>query len=378
MNKASASVAAVRGAVKLSNNPDTPGVVMQGVTAFEVENNTYSNADTFSCTFSANALPESNNAKWFSQQSDMYLELFMGVPPDPTNWVADDLKSWVYGQTDKIGYDPITGIITVTGRDLARVFIDAKTTEKFQNKTSSQVAQILAARHGLTAKVVATKTPIGKLYEIDHEHMNDAQTEWDILTHLARVEQYAVYVRGKTLYFQPKPDPSKVSPYPIVWTPPDSATGFPTCAVTGLKLDRALTISRGITVVVRSFNDAAQKTFTATYPPKQKTSIKVGGFGAPQTYYYDIANLTQQAVVARAQSKYAELIQHEMLMSFEIPGAGNDSLDVNSLASLIGTGTAWDQTYFPESLKRSMSFSSGYTLEVHAKNHSPDSQEAAQ
>jgi hypothetical protein len=129
---------------------------------------------------------------------------------------------------------------------------------------------------------------------------------------------------------------------------------------------------------VRSFNDAAQKTFTATYPPKQKTSIKVGGFGAPQTYYYDIANLTQQAVVARAQSKYAELIQHEMLMSFEIPGAGNDSLDVNSLASLIGTGTAWDQTYFPESLKRSMSFSSGYTLEVHAKNHSPDSQEAAQ
>jgi hypothetical protein len=367
------TVNAVRGAVKLN------GTNLQvGVTAFEVENNTYSNADTFSCTFAANALPASNNANWFSQQTDMYVELFMGIPPNPSNWVTDDLKSWIYGQTDKIEYDPIAGTISVHGRDLTRVFIDAKTTEKFQNKTSSQVATILAARHGLTAQVVATKTPIGKLYEIDHEHMNDAQTEWDILTHLARIEQYAVYVRGKTLHFKPKPDQSTVTPYPLIWTPPDAVTGFPTCAVTKLTLERALTISRGITVVVQSFNDAAQKTFTATYPPKQPTKIKVGGFGAPQTYYYDIANLTQQGVVARAQSKYAELIQHEMNMCFDIPGAGNDALDVDSLISLNGTGTAWDQVYFPESLKRSMSFENGFTLEVTTKNHAPDSQETTQ
>lgn len=364
------TVNAVRGAVKVNGT-----VLLTGTTAFEVENNTYSNADSFSCTFAANALPASNNTNWFSQQTDMYVEVFMGIPPDPTNWVADDLKSWIYGQTDKIHYDPIAGVIQVSGRDLTRVFIDAKTTEKFQNKTSSQVAQILAARHGLTAQVVATSTPVGKLYEIDHEHMNDAQTEWDVLTNLARIEQYAVWVRGQTLYFQPKPDPAQSAPFQIVWTPPDSNTGFPTCNVEDLKLDRALTISRGITVVVRSFNDATQKVFTATYPANQPAKTKVGSFGLPQTYYYDVANLTQQGVVARAQAKYAEIVQHEMLMSFEIPGAGNDALDVTSLASLTGTGTAWDQVYYPESLKRSMSFDSGFKLEVSAKNHSPDSQE---
>ncbi|MDW3684009.1 hypothetical protein RA280_20115 [Cupriavidus sp. CV2] len=371
MNKATGSVAAVRGVVKVN------GERITGWSSFEVENNSYSSADTFSCTFAANALPADRNVAWFSQQEDMEVELFAGVPSNPNQYTAEDLKSLICGHADQPSYDPAGGTISVSGRDLTRLFIEAKTTEKFQNKTSSQVATILAARHGLAAQVTKTTTPIGKYYEIDHEHMHDARTEWDVLTQLARLEQYVVRVRGKTLFFEPKPDPATATPYQIIWTPPDPHTGFSTCNVTGLKLDRALTVSRGIIVTVRSWNDAAGKAFSATYPPTSQTKAQPGSVSTSaqeQTYRYSIPNLDQRQVEQHARVKYAEIIQHEMSMSFEVPAAGNDALDVTSIVQLKGTGTAWDQTYFPDSLRRRLSIGGGYQLSVSAKNHAPDSQ----
>lgn len=364
---------AVRGAVKLNDE------IVKGWSAFSVDNNSFANADTFSCTFMVNQLQPDRNAAWFSNQKDGYIQLYVGTPPNLNSWHPDDLPSWIYGQIDKIDYLPEEGKIEVSGRDLTRMFIDSKTTEKWQNKTSSQIAQILAQRHGMTAIVTPTKTTVGKYYEIDHEQMHDARTEWDLLTFLARIEQYDVYVRGKTLFFQPKPVPADVTPFPVVWTPPDGATGFPTCNVKGLKLGRALTVSRGIVVTVRSWNDAAQKVFTFSYPPKAAKSIKPGSATLPgdaQNYFYNIGNLTQEKVVQYAQAKYAELIQHEMTCEFELPG--NDTLDVSSVLTLRGTGTAWDQTYFPDSIRRSLSWTGGYMMDVHCKNHSPDSQEIAQ
>jgi hypothetical protein len=41
---------------------------------------------------------------------------------------------------------------------------------------------------------------------------------------------------------------------------------------------------------------------------------------------------------------------------------------------LTGTGTAFDQLYFPESISREMSLQSGYFMTVHAKNSSPENQ----
>lgn len=366
------SARAARGAVKIN------GTLINGWCAFEVDNNSYASADTFSVSFAANDLPSDRSAAWFAQQENMHVELFAGVPANPQRWTLSELPpSWIYGQADKIEHDIVRGVIKVSGRDLTRVFIDAKTTEKFQNKTSSQIATILAQRHGLTASVTATTTPVGKYYEIDHETMNDARTEWDILTHLARIEQFVVYVRGQTLYFQPRPDPSKVQPYRIVWTPPDPRTGYPTCDVDELEFARSLTVSRGIVVVVRSFNDAEGRPFHATFPAnsvseKSKSSSPWGG---PQTYYYNVANLTQQKCQQYAQAKYLEIVQHEMLMQASLPGAGNDALDTTSVIQVSGTGCAWDQMYFPESITRSLSFDGGYTLELHAKNHAPESME---
>jgi phage protein D len=369
---------AVRGAVTLAGKGQ-PLTAIKGWIALEVDNNNFASADTFSITFAASKLPPDRDLKWLSSQAEIYVEIFAGIPDDPTNWTAQELTSLIYGQVDTLEYDPVSGTIHLSGRDLTRVFIDAKTTEKWQNKTSSQIAQILAQRHGMTASVTPTKTLAGKFYEIDHDKMTAARTEWDLLCELARHEQYNVWVDGQTLNFHPKVDPATVTPFRVNWTPPDAETGYSVSNVEGLKLERALTVSKGIVVVVRSWNDAAQQVFTSTYPPSKQTTVKPGaskiGSGS-QTYYYSVPNLTQEKVLQFAQAKYAQIIQHEMKCEFTIPAQGNDALTVSSLIALSGTGTAFDQTYYPDSLRRALDFESGYTLHVSAKNHSPDTQEA--
>jgi phage protein D len=368
---------AVRGAVKLAAKGEALSGI-KGWTEFEVDNNNFLSADTFSVTFAANKLPTDRSLAWLTSQTEIFVEIFAGIPADGLNWTAEELTSLIYGQVDALEYDPVKGEVHISGRDLTRVFIDAKTTEKWQNKTASQIAQILAQRHGMTANVTATKTLAGKFYEIDHEKMTAARTEWDLLCELARNEQFYVWVDGQTLNFHPKPDPASVTPFRVTWTPPDGEVGYSRSNVEALKLERALTVSKGIVVVVRSWNDAAQKTFTTTYPPSKQTTVKPGasqvGSGS-QTYYYSVPNLTQEKVLQFAQAKYAQIIQHEMRCEFTIPAAGNDALTVASLVQLIGTGTAFDQTYYPDSLRRALSFDSGYTLTVSAKNHSPDTQE---
>ncbi|MBU9163578.1 hypothetical protein [Burkholderia multivorans] len=365
------NASSIRGLVKVNDEP------IKGWIDFEVESNTYASSDSFRVRFAANALPADRSVAWFSQQQNMYVELFAGVPADPTNWTTTELPSWIYGQVDNINHDPVSGVVEVSGRDLGRMLIDAKTTEKFQNKTSSQIAAILALRHGLTPQVTKTSTLVGKYYAIDHDAMNNARTEWDLLCYLARIEQFVVYVRGKTLYYQPRLDPTRTPPYRITWTPPDVHNGSPTCNVEGLRFSRTLTVSRGVYVQVRSFNDVDQRVYTATYPTsasKRSTAPgSVGNSSDAQTYFYSVPNLTQQQCVRMAQAKYQDIVRHEMRAEFEVPAAGNDDLNTTSIIEISGTGTAYDQLYYPESITRELSFQGGYRMTVHAKNHAPDS-----
>ncbi|SDR37698.1 Phage protein D [Paraburkholderia fungorum] len=357
-----------RGAVKVN------GELITGWLDFELDNNTYYAADTFRCKFAGALLPVDRNAIWFSNQQDMFVELFIGFPKDVNSFSPSDLTSWIYGQVDHIEIDPVTNTIDVDGRDLTRVFIDEKTTQKWPNQTSSQIATALAKKHGLTPVVTATTTTVGKYYEIDHVNMTDERSEWDILNYLADLEGFKVWVRGQSLYFQPAPDPTKATPYPIVWQPASTSSG-PKANFEAIKLQRALTVSRGIQVKIRSWNKKYAKGFTVNYPSSVKT-IKVGsssiGSGG-QIYSKTVANLTQDQALQYAQNWYKQLVAHEMkIEGLTMPG--DNDLDITSIIQFDGTGTAFDQQYFPDNINRSMSFDGGYSMTVSAKNHAPNSE----
>jgi phage protein D len=356
-----------RGAVKVN------GEIIEGWVEFEVENVGYYSADTFHCTFAASLLPAGRNVNWFSQQQDMYVELFIGFPANPDLYRTAELSSWIYGQVDDIDVDPVTGLITVSGRDLTRVFIDKKTTQKWPNQTSSQIAAALAKEHGLSSVITPTKTKTGKYYEIDHVTIANEQSEWDILNYLADSEGFKVWVRGQTLYFMPAPDPANTAPYQLIWQP-SMQGGSPVANFEQIKLKRALTVSRGVQVKIRSWNKKQAKGFTVSYPATAK-SIKVGkssiGAGA-QVYSKRVPNLTHDQALQYAQNWYQQIVAHEMTLDVTMPGDNN--LDTTSIIRVSGTGTAFDQLYYPDAITRHLSFSGGYSMTVAAKNHSPDSE----
>lgn len=361
-----------RGLVKLNDTE------IAGWTRFEVSNNVFTAADTFRVEFVISGLPPDRDKAWFSQQKDMYVELFAGFPDDLDSYGATDLKSLIYGQADLIEFHLERGIIEVTGRDLTRVFIDTKTTEKWPNLTASQIAEKLAASHGLAAAVTQTTEKAGKFYQLDYVSMADERTEWDILCYLAQssgTAGFRVYVRGKTLYFEPKPDESTLTPYAVEWEDGEDG-GPPSANVIEPVFTRALTVSRGIQVVVRSWNARQGKAFNATYPSSKTVSIRPGQSSSKaQVFRYTRPGLTQERASRLAQQYYEQLIQHEMTISFESP-ADND-LDVTNLIEVRGTGTAFDQRYYPDSIDRTMDFDGGYSMRVHAKNHEADSEASA-
>ncbi len=353
---AAPTVRSPAGAVKLN------GQIVAGWNSWEVENNVYKSADTFGVEFAASALPAAFNPAWFSSQKQITVEMFASETGsgDYQPASADRL---IYGQVDAIDYDPVDGTLAVHGRDLTARFIDTKTSENHQNQTSSQVATLLANRQGLTPVVTSTTTLIGKFYTIDHTDINAEESEWDLLTKLAQFEGFDVFVVGNELHFQPKPTDT-ADRYVIQWTP--AMADAPLAANTvALAFSRDLTIAKGVTVEVRSWNAKQKKAFTASWPRAVK-GAKPGQSAATSTvYHYSIAGLTQDQAFDRAKKLYAQIVDRLVKVTASLPG--DRLLTCERIVQVRGTGTAWDQDYNPDSVKRSMSIGEGYRMELTAR-----------
>lgn len=353
-----------RGMVKINGTP------VAGWIDFEVDSNSYREADTFRVTFALSSLVAPLDASWFTSQTTIGVELLAGFPANPASYGGSDLDSLIVGNVDEVSFDPAQRTLELSGRDLTSLLIDAKTAEKWQNQTASEVATTIATRHGLTPVVTATTETMGRFYQIDHVSTTSVETEWDFLCGVAQQMQFVVYVKGHELHFEPAPDPTTAMQYPITWTNAD-ANGTFQSNTKRVSFTRTLTVGKTISVTVRSWNAKQRKGFTASYPVGHVHGIKPGKATSPaQNYSYIIPNLTQDQATKRAQSIYNDIIKHEMRLNAELP-ADND-LSILNVIPVSGTGTAFDQTYYPESITRRMSINAGYSMDVRARNHSND------
>lgn len=451
---------APRGMVKIN------GEIMPGWIDWEVDNNAFYQADTARVRFAMSSMDKQHGADWWSRQIEIYVEILAGFPKDPTRFDATELDSLFYGKADEVHYDPVDRGIELTCRDLTSVFIDAKTTEKWQNLTASQIAEQLAARHGLVPKVDPTKTKAGTYYEIDQARLTDERSEWDLLTYLAHEEGYIVYLKGKELHFEPRrviestttiidnrpaiqkeideikaawsaslkksqalldaasadwdksqatkdaaleqkardelaaskaeregaiakyqgrlrelerqlKEPPQVIEsggyYVLQWDDANDARGYPMFPGERITFSRNLTVAKGVVVTVRSWNAKNKKAFSVMYPNhKAKGTAPGQSVPAAQNYFFTIPGLTPEQALQRAQAKHKELTAHEMRMSVTMP-ADND-LKITDTIKIRGTSSAFDQTYYPESIVRFMSMDEGYEMTVRAKNVSPENQ----
>jgi len=353
-----------RGVVKIN------GVRTQWV-SWELDNNAFYQADTFRVKLALSAQPDPTI---FASASELDVEIFAGFPADPANYTEAELKSLIYGLVDDVTYDPVQAVVELSGRDFTSVLVDTKTTDKWPNLTASQIAEQIAKAHDLTPVVTATTAKVGTYYEIDHARLSTQRSEWDVLTYLANEEGYMVYVRGRELHFEPRPSPD-AEPYVLTWQAPTTERGHAIFDGKSVMFSRNLTLAKDVTVYVRSWNAKNNQGFTqkAKSARTKNTVLKKAAqpIGEPQVYTFNIPGLTPEQALQRAQSLLREITAHEVKMTAHLPA--DNVLDITKMIQVVGTGTAFDQMYYPDSIIRQMSLSDGYQMTIHGKNHSPES-----
>lgn len=338
-------------AVQLTVN----GTPITGVLDVEVVSTNYFSADRFRARIAIGSDSSGTAAFWSATGTALVgVEFSLG---------DGSFQSIIQGLVDCVTLDTARGLIRIEGRDLTAPLIETRATDSFANRTSSEIATIIAQRHDLTAAVTPTTTPVGRYYQDEHDRVTPglfsrAISEWDQLVFLARQEGFNVFVQGTALVFQPaQPQAS-----PFTLQPQDTQS---------LTLERSLSFAKDLRVTVKSWNSRLKTAVSQTASASDVTQAGGSPSFDPQIQSYTIVqpNLTPDEALQLAQQRVAELIRHERVVEAVFPG--ELTLTPRSQILLAGTGTEFDQIYFVDLVERSLDPRGGFRQRVRATNSSP-------
>jgi phage protein D len=285
-----------------------------------------------------------------------------GLPAAAATW-----QSLMTGNVDEITLDMVDGTVQLSGRDFTALLIDTLSAETFSNHTSSEIAQTLAVRHGLTPMVTATTTPIGRYYQDGHDvstlyRANKTVTEWDLLSSLAEVEGFDLHVQDSSLFFAPPLNDT----LPAIWQ--WMPGGAASTTLTTLNMERSLALARDIVVTVQSWNSKQAQMITQTVRSSASSvvSAKTTTSATATNYVLVRPNLTPQQAMSLATQTLSDLSRHQRVVTVTMPG----ELDLapRSLVLLEGTNTAFDQAYAVDEITRRVSMRDGFVQTVRAVN----------
>lgn len=349
----------------LVNGTEVSGLVLSA----HVTSNNWFKASTFHATCAYDTAKPTGRA-WFDPAmqatGQAVLPIEIQVATSAPAGASPSWRSLIQGQVDTVSVHPATGTVTIEGRDFTARLLDLRTTNTYQNQTSSQAVAALAAQAGLQSDVTATSTLIGTYYQIDHtatthDSFSKARTAWELMSFLARNEGAAgfdLWVDGQTVHFHPT-QASTAAAYPV--TLATGRGGVTLAGATDLTLDRHLTIDKRIKVVVRSWHSKNKKAFTATYPANAAADAETRPILKP--------NLSAQQCTDLAQRTYAEIMRLARRAELHMPG--ELVLTPRQRVQIAGSGLSWDGTYFVESIAREIGHE-GFSQVVSITNQPPE------
>jgi phage protein D len=330
--------------------------------SIEVASNSHFSANTFSATFASVFFDSPcNNAFWASETNIAIQVLFTLDGISFVNLFA--------GTVDTVALNATQGLVHIAGRDLSTRLIETRTEETFSNRTSSEIASLLANRHGLTPNVVQTTTPVGRYYQDEHDRITLGQysrstTEWDLLVFLALQEGFDVTVTGTVLNFRPS---SNTTATPYIVAPTDCIE---------MTLERRLPLAQDITVTIKSWNSRQSTASIQTVTNSGAVSSNSGRSSTNKQYLFVRPNLTGDQALKFARQKLDDLTMHERVVDLTVPG--DLSLAPPGQLIVTGTGTEFDQTYSIDLVESRLSLSEGFTQRIRAKGSSPQSLSSGQ
>lgn len=290
---------------------------------------------------------------WWTQQTEIIVDVYVGFPKDPQNYSASDLTLLQTFRIDEPRINAATQTISLVGRDLTSLLTDQKIDVKFPNQTASQIATFIAGQVGLTANVQATTQLIGQFFTLDHVSLHREKTMWTLLTYLAQHEGLQCFVLGRTLYFGAFGSALSSEPYLIQYDPPTVERPYPVSNAQQLEFAHDLTLANDVSVRVRSYHgnkNAVYSSIATASKTAKRIERNADLAQSVQRYDYTFVGLTQAQCDAKAQQILSQISKHELKMSARLPG---DTLIYPwTPVVLRGTNTPFDTTYEAARIKR--------------------------
>lgn len=335
------------------------------VESLHVDTNTRLAADTFRLrtVIAADRKQLTSRLNYWGSVSDALVEIYAGFPANPNAYGRNDLSRLVVGRVDDLYLNPAGNSVELYGRDLSAQMMDTLTVEKFPNKTSSDIAAIIAARHGFETAIQPTTGNAGRLFNNDWTLLQGG-SEFDLLAYLADREGYRVYMEGTTLHFEPATE-AAATPYTVnLWY---DADGMLHSDAKTLQVTRNLTLAGTVNAVVRSMQTGQSRPFEAK---ASRPMPQLSDDDKPQTYTMSVPGLTRDAAQQRANKLLADTLSKERVLRVELPA--DSTLGRYSMVRLQGSGTSLDADYMPVSVERRFSLKGGYSMTAHCKAYVTD------
>lgn len=292
------------------------------------------------------------NRLWLNEMNGrVVIKILMRLYP------GDSYQTLFEGLGDGVAFDSINNNASIWGRDFSSVLINSSYQASFCNQTASDVANSIASRHGFLANITATSNLIGGYLCGDYNQVllnahSPITSEWDLLTYLARIEGFELFVDGTTLVFSPLSALSQQN-IPIN---NDSAVD--------IKFNKTLMLSNNDQIVVKSWN--AWLGQLSQYTQNNLSGQASSSDGLNDNSGTEMAVIKPNLTPQGAQQLYQRCLnlRNEHVSNVEITMPGELNLWPHDVISVSGSRTDFDADYTVGTVRRQYSSSSGFIQHV--------------
>lgn len=262
------------------------------------------------------------------------------------------------GNIDDVELDFASRRVRIRGRDLGAVLLETNTSEQFQNQSVTEIVNTIAQRVGLTAIVqVPSDDKQGDFNHTDYSVDTEQDTLMNVLTRLAQRSGCVFWINGTTLNFV-SPDAVTGPTFVVEYVPPTPAS-IAQGNFVSLVATRSYRLSRSIKLRTKSWQLKQKKGLISEYNMP-------GSIGGHLVHEYKAPNLTKQQADAFTQQRLNEISSREKTLTISLPG--DVALTPECPVQLIGTGTAFDQTYIVSRVEHFFEQGSGYRVSLNVRN----------
>lgn len=314
---------------------------------FDVSQTRSANSDSFSATLAMTACPPGRQAAFWAGTGEVPVQIKVSI--------GLGFHELFDGILDAVDLNFADRSIRIKGRDKSKKPIENKRNKSWRNRTASEIISELAGEHGLQPVMDATSDQYGKTYENDFVAIADQPSDWSLMQYIADREGKVCYVRGNKLFFG-EIDNITYGALMVHYVPPTPAMHASGNFIQ-LACTRNVQAGKPTEVEVKSWNSKEKKAITS----KRE---RAGTGSGKSKHLFRHEGLTQGQSDKMADKRLREATRHEMQVKIDMPG--DPTATPEQRLVLTGTGTAFDQTYFIDSIKHNGG--EGYRMSISAKN----------